>query len=373
MSEISVLTPDRRRARYLTEQAATWYLDLRDEADATMQEAFLTWLRTSPAHVAEYLAIARLHGDMKAAASIESLDTGQLIELAASERSVVPLRRDKAIPRQEPVRRPRPRRARKIWAACASLFAVAVLAGAGWWEFADTPAQTYIAEADSTRTVNLPDGSMIELDRGSAIAVRFDERQRRIELLHGAAIVDVGKDPHRPLLVTVGDHVLQDVGTVFDVHRDGQATDITVIHGRVMVWDQPHTLLSRINRRLTGTAITGNVVADLGSGQRVRVGEHGGGTVTMADLAQTTDWLPGTLSFQHSTVAEVARRFNTYTPLPLVIEDERVAATRISGVFHARDADAFIAYLATLPSVTVLRESDRVRIVARATDARKRL
>jgi transmembrane sensor len=79
----------------------------------------------------------------------------------------------------------------------------------------------------------------------------------------------------------------------------------------VMVWDQPHTWLSRINRRLTGTAITGNVVADLGSGQQVRVGEHGGGPVTKADLLQTTDWLPATISFQHSTVGEVARRFNT--------------------------------------------------------------
>ena len=370
MTEISVLTPDRRRSRHITEQAATWYIDLREEASEASQQAFLAWLRNSPAHVAEYLAIARMHGDMKAAASLEALNTGELVDLAATERQVVPLRLAKSDPRLATGRR---RRRGWVIAACASLLVATILAGGGWWALDESPAQTYAASADATRTVELADGSMIQLDLGSAIDVRFDERQRRIELLHGAVVVDVGKDPGRPLLVTVGDHVLQDIGTVFDVRRDGQDTAVTVIHGRVMVWDQPHTWLSRINRRFTGTAITGNVVADLGSGQQVRLGKHGGGQVSAADIARVTDWLPATLSFQRSTVGEVARRFNAYTTTPLVIEDERVAATLISGVFHARDEDAFVAYLATLPSVTVLRESDRVRIVSRGNDARKAL
>jgi ferric-dicitrate binding protein FerR (iron transport regulator) len=47
-----------------------------------------------------------------------------------------------------------------------------------------------------------------------------------------------------------------------------------------------------------------------------------------------------------------------------VIENDSIAGERISGIFHADNPQAFSAYLATLPDVRVVEESDRVRIVA---------
>jgi len=39
-----------------------------------------------------------------------------------------------------------------------------------------------------------------------------------------------------------------------------------------------------------------------------------------------------------------------------------LAARRISGVFHLRDPDAFVAYLGSLPNVQVQRDAQAVTI-----------
>jgi transmembrane sensor len=116
------------------------------------------------------------------------------------------------------------------------------------------------------------------------------------------------------------------------------------------------------------------MVAALGSGHQA-VLDGDGAVVTLtthADIAQVTAWLPADIRFQHSTVAEVARRFNAYTSRPLVIDDPKVAAMRISGLFHARDAEAFTAYLSSLPGVQVQRDDQRVRVFGAAPAAIRR-
>jgi transmembrane sensor len=84
-----------------------------------------------------------------------------------------------------------------------------------------------------------------------------------------------------------------------------------------------------------------------------------------AQIAQATAWLPDEIRFQHETIGDVARRFNAYTSTPLVIESDRIADKRISGVFHADNPQAFVAYLSTLPNVRVIDAADRIRVVAR--------
>ena len=105
--------------RRITEEAAGWYLDMRENPGAYAQEQFLAWLRRSPQHVAEYLAIAQLHGDMRAVAAMDGMSLDELRALAATEPSVVPLRRDQAAgPREVPARQPR-RHQPARWAAAA--------------------------------------------------------------------------------------------------------------------------------------------------------------------------------------------------------------------------------------------------------------
>jgi transmembrane sensor len=356
----------RRHARRITEQAASWYLEQQEQPTERQQVAFLSWLRASPAHVAEYLAIAQMHGDMKAAASIETLSMMELATQVKNESSVVafPLIGHTQPSREEA----RPRKATKTlgWMHMATAAAVVamVLGGLYWRAYSVRLDQHYAAGPDAIREVSFPDGSQVHLAQNSRIDVHFDAHVRRIEVIHGNALFDVGKDPQRPMLVTVGSHVLQDIGTVFDVQHGAGDDTVTVINGHVRVWNAPKTGQGDASNIVDAPQINSSALADLTAGQQIQLGAASVGVVRPAVIAQTTAWLPGEIRFQHETVGDVARRFNAYTTTPLVIEDAHIAGLRISGVFHANNPEAFVAYLSTLPGVQVVHGGDRVRILA---------
>lgn len=344
----------------LAEQAASWYLDQRAGLSEAQQREFLSWLRRSPAHLSEYLAMAQLHGDMQVAATMEALSADQLIGLAATESAVVALHKPGALPsRKEAARVPAPRRRRRTaWLAAAATIVAVFLGASAAWIGRQAPAVIYSADNEAVRSVALPDGTLVQLDRQSTIAVRFDAHSRHIDVVNGNALFDVGKDVSRPLVVTVGANLLRDIGTVFAVQRNGQGADVAVISGRVQV-------RQRDSNWLPWRTAPAAPLADLHGGEQVHMDEHGSvRRPASTDLVSATAWLPTEIRFQRDTVADVARRFNAYTTRPLLIEDRTVASMRLSGVFHARDVDAFIAYLQTLPHVRIERESDRVRVVA---------
>ena len=367
-----------RASRRLTEEAATWYLELRGGGDRRTNARFLAWLQRSPQHVAEYLAIAGLHNDLPAAAAAEKAAHAQLKALAASEPSVVPFR-VKTMPVQPAPSTPRVRvshasRPRSLrWLAIAA--GVILVLGGGiriaTQPLPVAPGQTYASDASAPRTVPLEDGSVVELDRGSAMVVRFDTDARSIELVHGAALFNLGKDPARPMTIHVGTHVLTDIGTVFMVRTGSDTTDVAVISGRVAVAARTPRWIDRVAPRLASDEVPVSPVVELGSGESARVASDGrlvdhGST----DIAHATAWLPTEIRFHDMPVAEVAQRFNTYLGRPLVVDDKVLAAKRISGVFKAHDADAFVAYLATLPDVRVERTAKDVRVTV-AGDKRK--
>ncbi len=238
----------------------------------------------------------------------------------------------------------------------------------GWLHFGQpsAPGRAYAAGAGETRRVVLEDGTWMQLDRGSAVSVRFDDRQRRVQVLRGQALFDIGHGDRRPFLVQAGRALLQDVGTVFDVGVSAGGASVTVVQGRVFLWNRPSRWFERWRGAGKLPAEDGaEWLADLRAGQQGRI--DGGGRLLaagQADVGLAVAWLPSDIRFERETVAEVARRFNAYTSIPLQVEDEALAARRITGVFHARDPEAFLAYLKTLPGVRVVHDGERVRIVA---------
>ena len=367
-----------RASRRLTEEAATWYLELRGGGDRRTNARFLAWLQRSPQHVAEYLAIAGLHNDLPAAAAAEKAAHAQLKALAASEPSVVPFK-IKPLPAQPAPAMPQARTSRVSRQRTLRSLAIAagvILVLGGGIRMATqpvpvAPGRTYASDASAPRTVPLEDGSVVELDRDSAMVVRFGTATRSIELVHGAGLFNLGKDPGRPMTIHVGTQVLTDIGTVFTVRTSSNTTDVAVISGRVAVAERTPRWIDRVAPRLASGEPPLSPVVELGGGESARVASDGrlldhGST----DIAHATAWLPTEIRFHDMPVMEVAQRFNTYLARPLVINDNVLAAKRISGVFKAHDADAFVAYLATLPDVRVERTATDVRVTV-AGDKRR--
>jgi transmembrane sensor len=357
-----------RQARRITEQAVSWYIEQQEPLSERQRVAFLNWLRASPRHVAEYFAVAQMHGDFKAAAILKTITAEELVERAGRDSPVVmfPLM-GSALAKEH---RPRTGRARRVAARAAGLVAAVLMAwlGVGYWREANGRVErSFQGDTAAVRSVTLPDGTLVQLDQNSRIDVHFDGRFRRIEVVRGNALFDVGKDAQRPMLVHVGGHVLQDIGTVFDVKREAGGDTLTVISGHVRVLNA----LDASHKDEFASLLDGIAVADLTAGQQISLNVAGVSTKQPAQIARATAWLPSEIRFQHETIGNVARRFNAYTSKPLVIENESIADERISGIFHADNPQAFAAYLSTLPDVRVVEERDRVRIVASSRTATK--
>jgi transmembrane sensor len=353
------------RARRITEQAAAWYIEQHDEPDERSSAAFLAWLRQSPEHVAEYLAIAQMHGDLKAAASLEALTSDELVEWAGRSNPVVLFPQHGARHSERRAGAPTGKWRAVTGAAVAAAVAVLALLGGMHWRASSLESHQHLAaEPDAIRSVTLPDGTLVQIDKGSVVDVNFDAHYRRIDVVSGNALFDVGKDPSRPMLVSVGGHVLQDIGTVFEVMRDAGGDTLTVISGRVRVWNAPPAWPNKTKTFMDTLRDDSEAVADLTTGQQVTMRTNHVGAVQAASMDLVTAWLPSDIHFQRETVGEVARRFNAYTTTPLIIEDPRIADLRISGVFHANNPQAFVTYLETLPGVRVVQGGDHVRIVA---------
>ena len=355
------------RQRRATEEAASWYLDQQEGFDEAQQQAFMAWLRESPLHVTEYLAMAHLHGDLGAASALDPLNETELCALAADAPAVVSL----PLPRAPivPAAQPRPRWMASLAQAAAVVMLVAIGAAA-WLQPGTRVWDSYASAKDTVRSATLADGTDMQLDRDSVVMVSMDAGSRHFDVLRGGALFDVAHDTARPLRVRLGANELQDIGTVFDAHHSDDGGRVTVISGRIKLWQRDEKPWTP-----SGMADEPSPLAELTAGQEATM--HMDGSLDVidhhADLARSTHWLPADIHFESASVTEVARRFNAYNSRPLLIEDARIGATLISGRFHARDMDAFVAYLQTLPDVQVIRSVDDVRVVrAVATLSRTR-
>uniref|UniRef100_UPI00286D4D9E FecR family protein n=1 Tax=Phenylobacterium sp. TaxID=1871053 RepID=UPI00286D4D9E len=147
--------------------------------------------------------------------------------------------------------------------AAAAAVAIAVLPFSA---LRPAPTQTYVTVKGEHRTVRLADGSVLDLNAGSALSVTLARRERQVILLQGEAVFDVAPDKARPFLIAAGDRTVRVVGTRFDVRRrDGQLS-VTVERGLVEV--RPTEGPSIAGPSVAGPSVAGPSVAGAAIGPR---------------------------------------------------------------------------------------------------------
>lgn len=246
-------TPDEQLNDLIAEQAAEWYVAHRDgELAPSQQQAFMRWLQASPMHVAEYLSIAGVARDIGDAARQNTTPLQPLLREAGAPGRVVLFdgTAHTSVPDTQVLekywrRASREHRASRalhrpfarwgVGIAMSVLAAVALFAGLQW--FASRPQlQSYATRHGEQRSLQLPDNTVVRLNSDSTIAVSFDRRHRRVEVVRGQAYFEVAKDPARPFGVQVDGLLIKDIGTTFDIYRQGADTTVTVAEGQVQVW-----------------------------------------------------------------------------------------------------------------------------------------
>ncbi|ATQ69582.1 MULTISPECIES: FecR family protein [Methylosinus] len=178
---------------------------------------------------------------------------------------------------------------------------------------------THVTGAGETRAVTLADGSRVELDAKSAIAVHFADGERRIALLEGEAWFEVAPDPARPFVVAAGSGAVTALGTAFDVAVAGERVRVVVGEHSVKVENGGAGVVVAEGER---TAFTGGAEAS---------------PPARTDVARATGWRRGRLIFADAPLGEVVATLARHHRGYVAFLDPALKARRVTGVFLADD------------------------------------
>lgn len=214
------------------------------------------------------------------------------------------------------------------------------------------PAVPYSTVAGEQRSVRLDDGSVVMLDTATALDVQFDRRARRLTLRAGRADFTVSKDPSRPFIVSVGAAEVTATGTQFQVRLDGQAGEVTLLEGQVIV---------------ASLASAGRT--PLAPGERIAVDSAGAfGAVRRlsdAERASAEGWTVGQLVAKEWPLAMLVAEVNRYGHTPLRLGDDVVGRLPVSGTFDPKAPESLVLALEYGWSVRAERGSDGIVLYAK--------
>lgn len=216
----------------------------------------------------------------------------------------------------------------------------ACICAGGWYGISQLAWEDYSTPVGGKRTSVLADGSSVTLNTDTDLRVRITAASRDLALTRGEAIIKAAHDASRPVRLAVGATMIRTSGAELDVrkHASGQV-DVLVSEGRIATETGAGWLSLERAARGGGIVSAGYMAA-------IRPGELEVSRLDTGELARRTAWLRDLLDFQGETLAQAAEEFNRYNTRKIVIDDPRIAARRVGGVFLDTDPDSFVAALA---------------------------
>ncbi|MGK6355740.1 FecR family protein [Sphingomonas sp. DT-207] len=246
-------------------RAIAWHIRLRDGDDATW-ESFAEWLAEDPRHAAAYEAVEQ------ADLAIEPLLPHLILREAANDGEEEP---------ERPMRRAR-RWVLAGGALAASGAAAALLlpnAQSQRYEVATRPGERRVIQLDPATQVTLNGATQMTFDRANP---------RFASLAKGEALFQVRHDSANPFRLEVGDNLVEDAGTIFNVVHEAGEVRVAVAEGRVVY-----------NPRRRPVALdAGQALVDRGASHRIDVAQ--------VPVERVGSWKYGSLVYSAAPLSRVA-------------------------------------------------------------------
>ncbi|MBC2607148.1 FecR family protein [Pelagicoccus albus] len=321
---------DPRREERIKEEASEWIAKHDRGITAQEQDAFFDWLAEDPDHAAVY---------REREAVWRSMD---LLAQWRPEHSLEPNPDLLAVPEK---------RASVVWYRFVSGLAAVLAMTLLVWNFVsdgDDGAVTLLASGESARFYEhhvLEDGSIVELNRGAQVSVRFLDDKRLIDLLSGEAHFTVAKDVNRPFVVRARGAVVQAVGTAFNVSLNPDQVEVIVTEGRVLmnpsiattnesIVEEKEPLVRKLHAgQFSVVALNKEPVAPVVQ------------DVEEEEISQRLAWKNEMLDFTDTPLSEVILEFNRRNHTQIVIADVALNAIPVTAAFRPNRLDEFVELL----------------------------
>jgi len=178
----------------------------------------------------------------------------------------------------------------------------------------------------------LPDGTQVWLNAASTLTYAIGgATQERLVQLEGEAYFEVARDPDRPFRVASRGHVVEVLGTHFNVNSypDEPLVRTTLVEGAVKV-----------------SANADQRPVMLAPGEQALWAEGSQPTVRKVDVAQAVAWKNGKFNFNDSDVATVMRELSRWYDVDVVFEGEKPDITLSGEVYRNTNASNVLDILA---------------------------
>ena len=306
--------------------AADWVARLSGEPGEADWLGFEAWLQAAPGHRGAYDAALALwlELDRQVEPLAESLSSPSRSAPAAQRRGAAPL----------------------WWGVGMSALAAVAVTVAALNPIKAAQSVVYSTAKGERRQITLADGTRAWLNTGATLSVRLDKGSREITLAQGEAAFQVTHDAARPFLVHVGDRVVRDVGTDFDVSLGAGIIVVTVREGMVAFarsLDDPRSV-------------------SLSPGSRLEHREDmQGSTVMVADTDEAFAWRSGRLIYRDRPLSEVAADLNRYGEDQVQVIGP-AAGLRFTGVLAIDKQSAMVTRLSALLPVSAARDGSVITL-----------
>lgn len=216
---------------------------------------------------------------------------------------------------------------RYVWAAAAVLL---LTCSAILYNFFSPANQVQIVKAAPGRheSVNLPDGSLVQLNSGSEIRFyeKFPDSARSVTLT-GEAYFEVTSN-QRPFYVNTGTAQIRVLGTKFGIWAREEQTRVTVREGRV-------SLRALAAPPATAVVLTANQTSSCPK-------EGNPTTPRSVDAEQRLGWLEGKIVFDQTALDEVIAELQRVYNVEIALADPRLKENTITGSFHNKPIESVL-------------------------------
>lgn len=184
-------------------------------------------------------------------------------------------------------------------------------------------------------SVALPDGTKAMLDSNSAISLDYSNNQRVVRLLKGRAWFDV-RHESRPFLVEAMGGTTRDIGTGFEVRREGDAVEVGVTEGIVQI-----------------RAPDGTQGKPLRAGGRMRYTASGLSELAALAPTQLASWRKGELLIENQSADAAIAEISRYRPASVWMLGDFSKVRRVSGLFLIERPDEALETIAKMRGLSI--------------------
>jgi transmembrane sensor len=256
-----------------------------------------------------------------------------------------------------PARSVGPRRSTQ-WRIAAGLAATLFVAIVAWQmpSLVTAPSQSIAYESlpYERRVVTLEDGSIVQMDVNTRLAVRMSPQRRQIDLLSGRALFEVAHDSTRPFSVSAAGSRTTALGTKFQVQRDDTKVLVTLTQGSVQVDHGARQSGSTWHERLVpGEQLSIDTV-------------NNGHSRQLVDVHAMTSWTLGRHIFRGTSLQAAIDEVNRYADKKVRLGDPSLANLPVAGNFLVGDSKVVVTAFAAVLPLRVVSAGDRELILFRS-------